>query len=232
MASDRPVEIASLRDQLRVFRDRQHAGLVLADMLHAYRGSQAVILAIPAGGVPVAAGVASAIGLPLQVAVVSKVPLPWNAEVGYGAVAFDGSVRLNDRLTAALQLTRTQIDSGIAATRAKVQRRVASLCRGQATPDVAGRPAILVDDGVASGFTMLLAVEALRHAGARAVDIAVPTASTRALKPLCSEADTVFCANVRSGPSFAVADAYERWRDVPEESLVPLLASIAAPPRR
>src|ERR1035437_450334 len=89
-------EISSLRDHAPVFRDRAHAGEVLAGMLDAYRGGSALVLAIPSGGVPVAAEIAHRLGLALDVAVVSKILLPWTTEAGFGAVAFNGSVWIND----------------------------------------------------------------------------------------------------------------------------------------
>src|ERR671931_932061 len=97
------------------FRDRGHAGRELAAMLEEFRGSAALVFAIPAGGVPVAAAIARELGLPLDVAPVSKVLYPWTTESGYGAVAFDGSVWLDEERIAAYRLTATQTESAIAA---------------------------------------------------------------------------------------------------------------------
>jgi len=208
-------ELAELRDRAPAFRDRAHAGAVLAEMLEALRGGPARIWAVPAGGVPVGAALARALGLPLGAAVVSKLTLPWNFEVGYGAVAFDGSVLLNDELVAGLGLPRATVQAGIAETREKVARRVAALGGPPDPAARAGGPAVLVDDGLASGFTLRSAVRALRGAGAREVIVAVPTASRRSARALDeSEGVEVHCPNVRGGASFAVADAYERWSDV------------------
>lgn len=103
-----------------MFRDRLDAGAVLAEMLGGYGGSGAIVLAVPAGGVAVAAVVAGRLGLGLDVAVVSKITPPWNAEVGYGAVAFDGSVVLNEALLRSLGLSRQQVRAGIEGTKEKV----------------------------------------------------------------------------------------------------------------
>src|SRR3989344_8560714 len=97
-------DLPEMRNRGQVFRDRTQAGDVLARMLGALRGTDALILAIPAGGVPVASGVANQLNLPLDLAVVSKITLPWSPESGYGAVAFDGAVRLNQELIAVLGL--------------------------------------------------------------------------------------------------------------------------------
>ena len=89
------VEIPEFRDVTGIFKDRKHAGNVLADMMIDYKDTESIIFGIPAGGVPVAASIASKLNLNLDVAVVSKITLPWNTEAGYGAVAFDGTVELN-----------------------------------------------------------------------------------------------------------------------------------------
>ncbi len=91
-------ETASLHNRASVFRDREDAGRQLASLLPEYRDSDALVLAIPAGGVPVAAALAAELRLPLNVLVVSKITLPWNSEAGYGAVAADGSYQINDAL--------------------------------------------------------------------------------------------------------------------------------------
>jgi putative phosphoribosyl transferase len=212
------------RDRTRVFRDRAHAGAVLAEMLEGLRGTSARVLAIPAGGVPVGAALAEVLGLPLEAAVVSKVTLPWNTEVGYGAVAFDGSVLLNDELIAGVGLDAGAVRRGVETTREKVRRRVASL-RGASEERFSGdETVILVDDGLASGFTMRAAVAALRASGVRHLHVAVPTASDRAVETLAGEVEELTCANVRTGPRFAVAEAYQAWRDVEESEARALLA--------
>ena len=159
-------DLPDLRDRTRVFAGRPEAGQVLAGMLGAYAGADAPVLAVPAGGVPVGAAVARELGLCLDVAVVSKVTLPWNTESGYGAVAFDGTVRLNEELLPRLGLTAEEVTEGIARTRRKVERRLRDLRGDRPWPPLADRPAILVDDGLASGFTMRVAVEAVRKVGA------------------------------------------------------------------
>ncbi len=217
-----------LRDRTGVFRDRVHAGEVLAEMLQEYRNTEAIVLAIPAGGVPVAAAVAEKLALPLDIAVVSKITLPWNTEAGYGAVAFDGTVSLNEDLISALRLTKEQIQQGIDQTRRKVERRIERLRGAVSFPDLSRRPAILIDDGLASGFTMLAAMKAVHEAGAGRIIVAVPTGNTNALRRVAKTAAGLYCANVRGGAIFAVADAYEYWSDVDEEETVRILSSLSS----
>lgn len=223
----RLLDLPALRGRVRVFRDRQHAGEVLAGLLGDYRGSDAIVLAIPAGGVPVAAMLAERLDLPLDVAVVSKITLPWNSEAGYGAVAFDGSVVLNDALVAALALSENEVRRGIALTREKVARRMAQLRVGP-FPDLSRRAIILVDDGLASGFTVRAANGALRRHEPSALVVAVPTGHAEAADALARDTDQLRCANLRGGRAFAVADAYERWGDVSEAEAAELLRAARA----
>jgi len=223
MTSNNIVDLPALRNRVHVFRDRAHAGAVLAEMLTDYAGGDALVLAIPAGGVPVAAVVAGQLRLPMDVAVVSKITLPWNTESGYGAVAFDGTVRLNERLLPRLALSSQEIEEGIAKTRAKVNRRVAELRGRQDWPPLAERPVILVDDGMASGFTLYTATAAITQAGAERIIVAVPTAHAESLPSLAQDVAAVYCPNIRRGWSFAVAEAYEHWSDVDEAEVMTIL---------
>ena len=217
------VDSPDLRDQVGIFRNRDHAGEILAGMLEVYSDSAAIVMAVPAGGVPVAKVLAEQLGLPMDIVVVSKITLPWNTEVGYGAVAFDGSVRLNNDLVGRLGLTDEEIQQGISKTSAKVAHRVKNLRSEQALPDLSTSQIIVVDDGLASGFTMHVAVEALQKAGTNRITVAVPTGHQRSVESIAGEVDTLYCANIRGGYHFAVADAYERWSDVDEEELAYLL---------
>lgn len=216
-------DLPELRDRVHVFADRPEAGRVLAEMLGAYRHGPALVLAVPAGGIPVGGAMARKLGLPLDVAVVSKVTLPWNTEAGYGAVAFDGTVRLNDSLLPRLGLSAEDVTDGIARTREKVRRRVGSLRGDRPLAELGGRPVILVDDGLASGFTMQVAVEAVRKAGAEEVVLAVPTGHADAVRRLSGMVDALYCANVRGGRTFAVADAYEHWYDLRDAEIERIL---------
>jgi putative phosphoribosyl transferase len=220
------VELARYRDRVRIFRDRPHAGEILAGMLAAAAPDDAVVLAVAAGGVPVGREVAQRLNLPVDLLVVSKITLPWDTEAGYGAVAFDGSVRINEALVHHLRLSREDVDQGISRTREKVGRRDVLLRGGRPLPDFEGRPAIVVDDGLASGYTLSVGVAALRKHGVEKVIVAVPTGHLDSVERLAREADRIYCANVRGGWSFAVADAYQRWSDVAEEDLMEMTAGL------
>jgi predicted phosphoribosyltransferase len=214
------IERPDLRDRIRIFRGRDQAGRVVAGLLEAYGSSEALVMAIPSGGVPVGVAIAEQLHLPLEAAVVSKITLPWNTEAGYGAVAFDGTVRLNEDLLPHLRLTEKQMAEGLEKTREKVARRVRQFRGDRPWPEFSGRTAILVDDGLASGFTMLTAVEAVRRLQAEKIVVAVPTGSADRIRKVAREVEALYCANIREGWGFAVAEAYQRWFDLEEEEAV------------
>ena len=216
MQGERILEIEKLRDQTGLFADRNEAGQVLSGLVGQLDLQHPLVFAIPAGGLPVAVPLAQALNCPLDVAVVSKITLPWNTEAGYGAVAFDGSYLLNQAMIRAVGLDERVVARGLEQTRAKVARRVAALRKGRPMPDLPDHAVILVDDGLASGFTMRTAVAALQRAGARELIVAVPTGHEDAVRSMAKQVAVVCCANLRSGRSFAVASAYRHWCDVSE----------------
>jgi predicted phosphoribosyltransferase len=215
-------DLSKLRNRLRVFHDRASAGKVLAGMLEEYRGSDVMVMGIPAGGVAVAVEIARELHLPLDIAVISKITLPWNTEAGYGAVAFDGTVILNEELLSRLNLSDQEIQTGIKKTEEKVSKRVMVFRGDRPSPDFK-RPIILVDDGLASGFTLRVAIKALRRNGATNLILAVPTAHSESVQSMLEEVKAIYCPNLRSGLSFAVADAYERWSDLSEQEVIRIL---------
>jgi putative phosphoribosyl transferase len=220
------IDLLELREQTHVFQDRIHAGQVLARMLADDDKQAGIILAIPAGGVPIGVVMAEKTGLDLDVAVVSKITLPWNTEAGYGAVAFDGTVKLNEALIRRVNLTPEDVEKGIEKTTVKVARRVTTLRGRKPFPDLVNRSVILVDDGLASGFTMRVAVSALRNAGAGRIIVAVPTGHLNSVEIVAQEVEKLYCADVRSGYSYAVASAYQNWSDVAEEDVVKILEQL------
>jgi predicted phosphoribosyltransferase len=208
------ISLPQYQEMLLVFSDRTHAGEVLAGMLEDKVDDNSILLAIPAGGVPVAKAVSEKLGLESDVLVVSKITLPWNTEAGYGAIAFDGSMRLNEMLLARLNLSGSQIQEGIAKTRDKVNRRARELRGNKPFPGLEDKTVIIIDDGLASGFTMFCAIDAVKKAGAQKIIVAVPTAHRQAAEAVSEMVDILYCPNIRSGRSFAVAEAYQRWSDV------------------
>jgi len=203
-------------EQTGIFADRAEAGKRLADLFDKAQLTRPLVLAIPAGGVPVAASLAKLLRAPLDVVVVSKITLPWNSEAGYGAVAFDGSVRLNHDLVRRAGLNDQVVEAGIKATLEKVRRRQQLFRQNYPMPDLSERDAIVVDDGLASGLTLQVAVAALRRAGAVRLLLAIPTAHEAAARQLARAVEALYCVNLRSGWSYSVAAAYRHWHDISE----------------
>lgn len=220
----RIIEDRALRDRLGVFEDRTDAGRHLAATLSSIESiTEAVICAIPAGGVPLGLEVARALKAPLRMAVVRKVQVPWDPEAGFGAVTWDGRVFLNRALMAGLDLREAEVNAAITKAKKNVEERLKKFSGGQREPGLEGHAAILVDDGLATGYTMLAAVEAARAESPRQIVVAVPTGSLHAVNFIARKADIVICLNIRTSSTFAVAQAYERWHDLTDREVQELL---------
>ena len=176
-----------------MFKDRVDAGRQLAGALRAYEGaSDAMVLGIPRGGVIVAAEVARALGLPLDVAVAAKVGAPGNPEYAVGAVAADGEVTANP----GAGYSAEQVRELSVAAHAKVEAQLAK-ARGDRPPlDIVGKTAILVDDGLATGLTATAAADWLSRQGAARVVVAVPVAPPDTVRMMSSHADEVVAVEV------------------------------------
>jgi len=223
------IEDPALRDKVYVFRDRSDAGRRLAQMLADYRGTGVRLFAIPAGGVPVGAEIARSLGIPLDLVIVRKVQLPWTTEAGFGALDPDGQAVFNEQLIERAGLSRQQIEAQVQKTLASLKQRETRLRGGRPYPDLTGQTVIIVDDGLASGYTMRAAIRFLKGKGATRIMVAVPTASARTVQDLLPLVDSLVCLNVRGGWSFAVADAYENWYDLEETEVLEILDSLASP---
>jgi len=220
----RVIEDRAIRDRLGIFEDRTDAGRHLAATLSPLETiADAVVCAIPAGGVPPGLEVARALQAPLRMAVVRKVQIPWNPEAGFGAVTWDGRVFLNRALMTGLNLSEAEVNAAVAKARKNVEERMEKFSGSRQGPGLEGRTAVLIDDGLATGYTMLAAVEAARAESPRQVVVAVPTGSLHAVNFIARRADLVVCLNIRTSRTFAVAEAYERWHDISDQEVQELL---------
>ena len=218
------IEELTYRDRRYVFKDRFQAGELLARKLKEYVGkNDAIILTIPAGGVPVGYSLSKSLALPMDIIIVRKMQVPWNTEAGFGALSWDGQVVLNQPLVLDLHLDEETIDLSILKTKKVIEERLRKFRGDKPIPNLGGKSAIVVDDGLASGFTMLAAIRSVRKLAAREIVVAVPTASTSAIRLLQSEVDILVCLNIRSGPAFAVADSYINWYDLSDDEVIEIL---------
>ena len=218
------IEDPAYRERMFVFRDRLHAGRLLSEKLRGYADKgKVILLALPAGGVPVGYAVAKKLGIPMDVMVIRKIQIPWNTEAGFGALTWDGETVLNESLVEQLGLTREEIEELISKTGRIIQERLSKFRGDKPMPDLKDKVVILVDDGLASGFTMLAAARFAKKGMPEKIIVAVPTGSTGAIKLLAPEVDEIVCLNIRSGPAFAVADAYKNWYDLTDEEVIRIL---------
>jgi putative phosphoribosyl transferase len=206
-----------------IFRDRVEAGDVLAGLLGHYAGRPDVlVLALPRGGVPVAARVAQALGAPLDVFVVRKLGVPGHEELAMGAIASGGVRVVNEQVVGRLRLGEADLRRVAEAEGRELARRERSYREGRDPPDLAGRVVILVDDGLATGSTMRAAVAAARRLGPARVVVAVPTAPASTCQSLREEADEVVCATTPR-PFRAVGYSYRSFPQTTDEEVRTLL---------
>ncbi len=208
-----------------MFKDRDEAGTLLGARLReeGWAGGSdppPLVLAVPRGGVPVAMGVARALGARLDLIVPRKLQIPWEPEAGFGAVTSDGTVSLNSQLLSRLGLPRKEVEAIVASTVEEVRRREAAFRGDAPPPEVEGRPVVAVDDGIASGYTMIAALRSLRARGAGPLGVAAPCAPRDSVARVRPYADRVVVLELSSGPSFAVASHYGEWYDLTDDEVL------------
>lgn len=205
------------------FQDRRHAGSALASELSVYAGREdLVVLGLPRGGIPVAFEVALALAAPLDVFVVRKLGFPGHEEYAMGAIASGGVRVLNPDLREELATRGAMVDTVAARELTELERRESLYRAGRAPVPLKGRCVILVDDGLATGSTMLAAVTALhRHRPARIV-VGVPVASREACARLGREVDDIVCATTPE-PFSSVGRWYEQFDQTSDQEVTDLL---------
>lgn len=213
---------------VREFADRPAAGRALAKLLIGYAGKRgAVVLGLPRGGVPVAYEIAEALHLPLDIFVARKIGVPYHPELAMGAVASDGTYRLNRDVIDELRINS---DEFLAAFRRELQearRRETAYRQGRPPLDLAGRTAVLVDDGLATGSTMRVAIDAVRQRGAKTVVVAIPVAPVDTRDEFARIVDELVCP-FTPDPFHAVGAYYADFRQIEDAEVRDLLSKAAA----
>lgn len=208
-----------------MFVDRREAGQQLAEALSSLADEDVVVLGIPRGGVDVAAVVAEALHAPLDVVIPRKVGAPGNPELGLGAVAEDVEV-LDQHLIRTLDVSEDYLRRKIADEREEIARRSALYRSGRPPVDLAGKVAVVVDDGVATGGTAAAALRWARAKGAKKVILAVPVAPGEAVRRLKDEADEIRVLATPE-PFFAVGQWYRSFPQIADERVIELLSRSA-----
>lgn len=207
------------------FADRRAAGRALAKALTARNLAAPVILALPRGGVPVAAEIASALKAPLDIVLVRKIGVPFQRELAVAAVV-DGAqpeVVVNEDVTQLAGVTRDYIDAGVVQELQEIERRRQVYLQGRVRVPLEGRTVVLVDDGIATGATVRAAVRALKRKALNALILAVPVAPLETIEALKSEVDEIFCLRMPE-PFVAIGVHYADFHQVSDDEVVRLLA--------
>lgn len=206
-----------------LYEDRRDAGRKLAQKLARYTNQRDVIvLGLPRGGVPVAFEVARALDAPLDVFLVRKLGVPGHKELAMGAIASGGVRVLNEEVVRSLGVTEQAIERVTAREQRELERRESAYRGGEPVPDVRGRTAILVDDGLATGASMKAAVDALRARDPARVVVAVPVAPPETCAQFRNEVDEVVCADTPR-PFFGVGAWYRDFSQTTDSEVKALL---------
>jgi predicted phosphoribosyltransferase len=204
------------------FSDRIDAGRQLAAALKDAVGKDAIVLAIPRGGVVVGFEVAQTLNILLDLIIPRKIGAPNNPELAIGAVTEDGTIILDDKLVQYLQVSKQYVKEESERQRLEIERRL-KLYRGDAPyPSLKNREVVIVDDGVATGSTMKAAVVSVRKRGAKTIMVAVPVGPSSTVEELKKEADDVVCLH-EPEPFYAIGQFYEDFSQTSDEDVRRLL---------
>jgi putative phosphoribosyl transferase len=203
-----------------MFIDRSDAGKKLAKTLEKYKNQDIIVLAIPRGGVEVAYEVAKYLNAKLSLLVSRKLPLPYNPEAGFGAIAEDGSIFIYE--DANKWLSKDIVKKVIIEQRDEIKRRIKILRGGKPLPEIKNKTVILIDDGLAMGSTMKAAINLCRNKKAKKIIVAVPVAGSEIAEEIGAIADEII---VLEEPELfrAVAQAYLNWHDVGDNEVIRVL---------
>jgi putative phosphoribosyl transferase len=213
-----------MTSMLPKFTDRSEAGRLLAQKLTTYAGRpDTIVLALPRGGVPIAYEVARTLKVPLDVLVVRKIGAPYHPELAMGAVADDGTYAVNRDAVDALGITSDQFHAAFQNELQEVRRRELTYRQGRPQPNLLGKTVILVDDGLATGSTMRVAIDAVRRQHPRKLVVAVPVAPAQTQDEFSNLVDELVCI-LTPDPFYAVGAHYSNFQQVNDAEVRDLLA--------
>ncbi len=220
------------------YESRFQAGEILAEVikkqneaLHEFvmkNPDQFFCFAIPNGGVPVVEGLCSKFNIGYDMLIVRKIKIPFNTEAGFGSVTTDGTVLINEDLLSHLNLSEREVSDSIELTKREIRERLkfydkeANLEK-HFKQHIEEKCIFMIDDGLASGFTMLAAIKMVKKYNPKKIFVVVPTSPLSSVQRVSPYIDELFCPNVRNVWRFAVADAYKAWRDLNENEVIKIL---------
>ncbi len=209
-------------------QNRQAAGRQLAGYLQRYRGrDDLIVLALPRGGIPVAAEIATALEAPLDVLLVRKLGLPGHPELAMGAIASGGVQVVNEQVVRQAKITHKDIEAVAAREKEELKRRERTYRGDRPWPSLKERTVILVDDGLATGATMQAAIAAVKKQQPNRIIVAVPVAPPDTVNTLTSQADEIVCP-LQPQPFMAIGQWYGDFHQVSDSEVVSLLKNFGA----
>lgn len=215
-----------------MFRNRFEAGIQLARQLEPFNTQDTLLLAIPRGGIEVAHPIALHLNRPLDVIIPRKITFPDNPELAIGAVTFEGSVEINKELVEGLNLSSSDVDSLVRPALLEIERRLRLYRGNKSSPELRARDVILIDDGLATGYTMMAAVKSVRSEHPRRIIVAVPVSPASTCEHLQSLVEHMVVLHQAQESFFAVGAFYDNFTDLADAELVRLLQASNNPPQK
>lgn len=211
---------------IAAFQDRHDAGRQLASWMKLRHDPEALVLALPRGGIPVAEPLADSLGGELQPVTVRKLPVPSSPEMGFGAMAIDGSVVLNERVVAGFGIDERTVKRVTAEVREEIERRALKYAGTVSPPKVKGRNVFIVDDGLATGYSMLVAGRMVSMREPASLTMAVPVSPESSLRMINGMFGHKYCLLAQEYPSFAVASFYRDFHEMSDREVMEILESV------
>jgi predicted phosphoribosyltransferase len=208
------------------FNDRWDAGEKLVSFVNPKFDPDSVILALPRGGVPVAAALARSIRAPLIAFPVRKLPIPWSPEAGFGAITIDGQISLNDRIMAQAPMTEREIKEIAEETLKEINRRAEAYGWSNDPSLIRDRTVYMVDDGLASGYSMIAAMNMVKRMAPAKTILCVPCAPSSSVSAMKEHFNEIYCLVIQTQGSFAVASYYYDFRDLSDEEVIMTLEQV------
>jgi putative phosphoribosyl transferase len=196
------------------FRERSDAGRSLVEFIKKGSQESSVVLALPRGGVPVGEPVAEALGAPLSLVLVRKLPIPISPEMGFGAVTIDGTSILNERVVADYDISKREIDGITQRVQEEVIRRAKEYLGDDWKLEVRGMDVYMVDDGLATGYSVIAAASMIRKLEPRMIVLCVPVSPVTSVDAVRPYFDKIYCLIAQERGPFAVASFYEDFHEM------------------
>ena len=206
-----------------VFENRYDAGRQLANKLVEYYKKPVIVLGIPNGGMAVALSVALALDVELDLVISRKIPLPLSPEGGFGSVTDDGTIIYNEAAVKSAGLSQQQINYQVNKVRADIRNRSLLYHKDRPPLTISGRTVIIVDDGLASGYTMRAAIESVRHRKPERIIAAVPVGPELVVEELKKVAEKVITCTIGTSPQFYLSDYYKYWNEIGDDEVLQCL---------